>query len=109
MISLLLASKGILLYSVSSSVLTGVALGVVYKRFATLKKDHAQQIHQLQATQKELEARLATMQPMVPSPTLAEPVTVLSRAQATNGDVDSTKGMFLKHLLQANVQLQAEA
>lgn len=113
MVSLLLASKGILLYSVSSSVLTGVALGVVYKRFYTLKKEHAQQIEQLQATQQALETRLADLQPDAALTGSVEQaagaVTAMPPVKASSEDMESTKGVFLKHLLQANVQLQAEA
>ena len=111
MVSLLLASKGLLLYSASSSVLTGVMLGVMYKRFNALNKDQAQQIERLQATQQALEARLAAVQTnaALTQEPVSGSVSVLPRAKVSSGDMEGTKGLFLKHLVQANVKLQADS
>jgi hypothetical protein len=108
-VPVLLASKGVLFYA-ASSVVGGVALGLMYKRFSTINQSQAEKIRQLQKKQQSLEDRLAALQPASPAPLAAEVMTgAVASARRTKvaESADSTKGAFLKNLLQSNLQLQA--
>ena len=96
-------TPGMLASLAGSWVASGIVLGLTYKR---LMHKQQRELQKLEKNQQELEERLALLQQEEASPEIVTVSEIPERISAEN--VDTTKHVFLKHLLQNNLQLQAD-
>jgi len=97
-------TPGMLASLAGSWVASGIVLGLSYKR---LMRKQQQELQKLEKNQQELEERLALLQQQEEaSPEIVTVSEIPKRISAENAD--TTKHVFLKHLLHNNLQLQAD-